>query len=242
MRAKLRRKFSCLHRIRPEFAAILNDSTHPDDMQKACEEVLVCRERVLWTAGIEIVVAAVSFVGFDVRRSPLVPCVSSCLLLLATLGYHGALVLSQIETVVHTLLSTSIAAAVCVNFVIETFAGTLDSTATMPPVWLLLLALVLPYFTLLGLAATSVFLGITMHDLRQMNEDGSISSEELETQAELARGQDMCCVCVSERKDAALVPCGHKAMCYRCSCQVQSRGLACPVCRTPITRVLRVFD
>eukprot|EP00435_Cladocopium_sp_Y103_P044053 s2087_g12.t1 len=242
MRAKLRRKFSCLHRIRPEFAVILNDSAHPDDMQKACEEVLVCRERVLWTAGIEIVVAAVSFVGFDVRRSPLVPCVSSCLLLLASLGYHGALVLSQIETIVHTLLSTSIAAAVCVNFVIETFAGTLDSTATMPPVWLLLLALVLPYFALLCLAATSVFLGITMHDLRQMNEDSSISSEELETQAELARGQDMCCVCASERKDAALVPCGHKAMCYRCSCQVQSRGLACPLCRTPISRVLRVFE
>ena len=88
--------FSGLHRIRPEFADILNDSTlgtqcflglsaqwpiawhrHPDDMQKACEEavwsvccnesnesmaltcwncsvqVLACRERVLWTAGIE---------------------------------------------------------------------------------------------------------------------------------------------------------------------------------------------
>ena len=23
--------------------------------------------------------------------------------------------------------------------------------------------------------------------------------------------QDMCCVCMAERKDAALVPCGHKA-------------------------------
>jgi len=194
-----------VHRIRPEFAVILNDSTHPEEVQKACEEILTCRERVLWTAGLEIVVAAVSFVAFDIRRSPLVPCVSSCLLLLATMGYHGALVLSQVETVAHTLLATSIAAAVC-------------------------------------LAATSVFLPLHMHDLRQLNEESSISEEELEEQAMQAQGQDLCCVCVTEPKDAALVPCGHKAMCYNCACQVQARGLRCPICRNSITRVLRVFD
>ncbi|CAK9045741.1 unnamed protein product [Durusdinium trenchii] len=213
MRAKLRRRFSCLHRIRPEFASIFDESAHPDEMQRACEEVLARREHVLWTAGLELVVAAMSFLGFDIRRSPLVPCVSSTLLLLAGIGYHGALVLSQAETVVHTLLSTSIAAAICVNFVIETLAGTFESTASMPPVWLLFAALVLPYFILMCLAATSVFLGLAMHDLRQMSEESSISSEELEMQAERVQGQDVCCVCAAERKDAALVPCGHKAMC-----------------------------
>eukprot|EP00913_Durusdinium_trenchii_P009131 g8581.t1 len=82
MRAKLRRSTPGLHRIRPEFASIFDESAHPDEMQRACEEVLARREHVLWTAGLELVVAAMSFLGFDIRRSPLVPCVSSTLLLL----------------------------------------------------------------------------------------------------------------------------------------------------------------
>ncbi|OLP78000.1 hypothetical protein AK812_SmicGene41880 [Symbiodinium microadriaticum] len=161
-----RKQFSCLHRLRPEISVILNDVTQPPEVLDSFHKVLGRRECVLWTTGIEMVIAAVSFVGFDIRRSPLVLIVSSVLLLLAAIGFHGALVVSQLHIFMHMLLATSIPAAVCINFAVEDFAGVFDGKSQTPS-WLLLLLLTLPYVVFLCLALVSFMLGIAVAELKQ---------------------------------------------------------------------------
>ena len=54
---------------------------------------------------------------------------------------------------------------------------------------------------------------------------------------------DLCEVClITQREDRmALVPCGHKRFCASCIAQVEAQGRGCPICRTPISVVLRIF-
>jgi len=236
---------SCNHCINPDIRSVIFDCRQPTNVLDVCDVVLRRREQAIWLGAVEIVVAAASFLGYDVRRSPMIPCVSSVLVLLAVFGLRGALKLNQKQIVCHALLAASVSGAICVNFVIETLAGVVDTKKDMPPAWLVLLVLVLPYFALLCLSAAGGLLGVALHELgTQLEEDDSsgFSSEELEANAAALQGYDLCCVCSERRKDAALVPCGHKAMCLNCAMNVQRRGLACPVCREPITQVLRVYD
>lgn len=46
-----------------------------------------------------------------------------------------------------------------------------------------------------------------------------------------------CVICMAKPEEVAVDPCGHLSMCQACAEQVQ----ACPVCRGPIGKLLRVF-
>ena len=54
---------------------------------------------------------------------------------------------------------------------------------------------------------------------------------------------DLCEVCLVEERDArhALVPCGHQRFCASCAARVEEEARGCPLCRTPITMVLRLY-
>jgi len=52
----------------------------------------------------------------------------------------------------------------------------------------------------------------------------------------------MCEVCLLVPRDGvALVPCGHARFCSACANTVTEMGNGCPLCRTPIDMVFRVF-
>jgi len=60
--------------------------------------------------------------------------------------------------------------------------------------------------------------------------------------AAAATEPDCCEVClVAPRDGFALVPCGHARFCESCANRVAADGGTCPVCRTYITVVIRVF-
>ena len=50
-----------------------------------------------------------------------------------------------------------------------------------------------------------------------------------------------CALCFERPVEAALLECGHAVSCFQCAQALTARGAACPVCRSPIARVLRVF-
>ena len=54
---------------------------------------------------------------------------------------------------------------------------------------------------------------------------------------------DLCEVCLVEERDArhALVPCGHQRFCASCAALVEEEARGCPLCRTPITMVRRLY-
>ena len=53
-----------------------------------------------------------------------------------------------------------------------------------------------------------------------------------------AQSDDLCCVCQDAKKTHAFVPCGHKCVCANCAAKCET----CPLCRTPVTAFLPIFD
>jgi len=53
--------------------------------------------------------------------------------------------------------------------------------------------------------------------------------------------QTLCAVCLDATKNAAFVPCGHRA-CRACADRCRSQSAGCPVCRAPVVDVIRVFN
>eukprot|EP00927_Polykrikos_kofoidii_P025267 TRINITY_DN22735_c0_g1_i1.p1 TRINITY_DN22735_c0_g1~~TRINITY_DN22735_c0_g1_i1.p1 ORF type:complete len:633 (-),score=81.75 TRINITY_DN22735_c0_g1_i1:56-1954(-) len=52
----------------------------------------------------------------------------------------------------------------------------------------------------------------------------------------------VCTVCLEKPADAAVVPCGHMCGCHDCLQMLQaSRSPLCPMCRGPLTSVIRIF-
>ena len=54
---------------------------------------------------------------------------------------------------------------------------------------------------------------------------------------------DFCEVCLVAPRDTriALVPCGHQRFCESCASEVHNQGRGCPLCRTPINVLLRLY-
>ena len=71
----------------------------------------------------------------------------------------------------------------------------------------------------------------------------SLPTDDSAAVADSAVSEPHCCeVClVAPCEGFALVPCGHARFCERCANRVANMGSGCPVCRTDITMVMRVF-
>lgn len=56
-------------------------------------------------------------------------------------------------------------------------------------------------------------------------------------------GKEASCVaCMSGRRAFAMVPCGHRCLCAECGEKIIAGQQACPICRGPISGVLRVYE
>eukprot|EP00750_Incisomonas_marina_P025855 INCI5728.1.p1 GENE.INCI5728.1~~INCI5728.1.p1 ORF type:complete len:489 (-),score=87.25 INCI5728.1:1256-2722(-) len=54
---------------------------------------------------------------------------------------------------------------------------------------------------------------------------------------------DMCIICLSDSKNAVLVPCGHQSMCHDCALEwlMSNPMRQCPICRQRVKRVQKIF-
>jgi len=50
-----------------------------------------------------------------------------------------------------------------------------------------------------------------------------------------------CAVCMDEPQNAICVPCGHNSTCVDCANVLAEKKQGCPVCRKPITQVVRFY-
>ena len=53
---------------------------------------------------------------------------------------------------------------------------------------------------------------------------------------------DPCVICMDAPKNGLFAPCGHRCACISCCEQIQQGDGICPICRSPIASVVRVFD
>ena len=59
---------------------------------------------------------------------------------------------------------------------------------------------------------------------------------------ERAASDDSCSICLTAAKTHVLTPCGHKCMCEQCAYAGYRAGSQCPICRSRVQSVMRVYD
>jgi hypothetical protein len=86
-------------------------------------------------------------------------------------------------------------------------------------------------------------LGALLYAFGEVKEELEVSANVGSTEPAKPRHDlRVCVICLSEEATLACVPCGHRSYCAPCAKQVRSRGFpSCPVCRTSVTDVLRVY-
>lgn len=78
-------------------------------------------------------------------------------------------------------------------------------------------------------------------------DEGDVSDNEVRDPPPSAdvepQSDELCEVCLVKQRDGrlALVPCGHQRFCSDCIEQVERQGHGCPICRSPINLVLRLY-
>lgn len=57
------------------------------------------------------------------------------------------------------------------------------------------------------------------------------------------RSTDVCCMCIDEPRDWAVIPCGHRAFCMSCITGYRESNpqKGCPICRAEIVLVCRIY-
>lgn len=50
-----------------------------------------------------------------------------------------------------------------------------------------------------------------------------------------------CTICSDGVIDSVVYRCGHMCMCMACGLELKAKGLKCPICRAPITDVIRAY-
>lgn len=78
---------------------------------------------------------------------------------------------------------------------------------------------------------------VTLSQSYSSDEHGGSSVETSAGGKKHRRRRPWCVVCMANPQEVAIDPCGHLSMCHRCATAVQ----ACPVCRGPIEKALRVY-
>ncbi len=53
-----------------------------------------------------------------------------------------------------------------------------------------------------------------------------------------AESKDACVVCMNNEKKCAIVPCGHRCLCYSCS---RSKLATCPICRKIVSSIIAIY-
>lgn len=62
-----------------------------------------------------------------------------------------------------------------------------------------------------------------------------------ENQMNQSSGSSSCVICLDAPVEGACVPCGHMAGCMSCLNEVKAKNWGCPVCRTKINQVIKLY-
>ena len=60
----------------------------------------------------------------------------------------------------------------------------------------------------------------------------------------MLKNEDLCVVCLEEKRNAIFYKCGHKITCMRCasSMKIRSNPLKCPLCRQIVVDVIKTYE
>jgi len=68
--------------------------------------------------------------------------------------------------------------------------------------------------------------------------NSELSQQILLEKLNIRADENLCSVCMLEKKNILLSPCNHLCVCEKCSPHI---NFICPICRTPVKNILKVF-
>ena len=83
---------------------------------------------------------------------------------------------------------------------------------------------------------------------KQKEEEGNKVPDipESTTEHEATQEEKSCTICFARTVECVLIPCNHKQVCTSCLKQIQQNNhhnkMICPVCRTPISKIIHIFE
>ena len=87
-----------------------------------------------------------------------------------------------------------------------------------------------------------MFYTANSEDNRNKCDASSESPREASVIVDTSSDEPLCCICLQEARDFAMIPCGHLCVCSACNTELVSRPqLRCPLCRTESTGTLRIW-
>lgn len=208
-----------------------------------CEELrgVVLRKRNAVIAGcvMQIVMSVVSISLYAVRETLLVPIGSAFISCMALCGFKGAARLKTPLILLHGVVTSGVLLAVILYSTMETLFGKVDSATTLPD-GVILLLFCIPYGVDLVVSVWALQLGDALMELgRRMGDQDRANVDPLHGPWG-DPNQPSCCVCMDRPQNTALIPCGHKVVCFPCSQNFPGRP--CPVCRRRVDTVTRIWD
>ena len=51
-----------------------------------------------------------------------------------------------------------------------------------------------------------------------------------------------CVICSEGSINSVMYRCGHMCVCMQCGLELKAQGLKCPICRAPITDIVRAYS
>mmetsp|Transcript_52937 Transcript_52937/g.141479 ORF Transcript_52937/g.141479 Transcript_52937/m.141479 type:complete len:249 (-) Transcript_52937:144-890(-) len=237
--------YQLMQYIPPEMKTLIDTVHENERVESLRQRLLIRRETTIRACIVEIFVSAGSIALYDLRRSMLIPIVNTVFVVLSAVGLHGAITLTSWKLQVHGFVTSGSLIALLLNFLMDALLTRTGLASDTLPGWVVLLVLFIPYSLNLACSLITLSLGKILSDFVEqiLAQDGFPGGERFEQQARDWAGQPTCCVCMEMPKDAALVPCGHKALCMICANKLHARWRGrCPVCRSSIRDVVRVFD
>lgn len=68
-----------------------------------------------------------------------------------------------------------------------------------------------------------------------------IPSSSVGNEGKQSNGNSTCVICLDSPVEGACVPCGHMAGCMSCLNEIKTKNWGCPVCRTKINQVIKLY-
>jgi len=78
--------------------------------------------------------------------------------------------------------------------------------------------------------------------LSQIDKLNDIDETEIQNQdGNNNNANNECIVCMGEEKDTLFLPCGHYCVCFKCGDEIKKGMKQCPICRSIVQSVTKVY-
>ncbi len=79
--------------------------------------------------------------------------------------------------------------------------------------------------------------------VKQQQPNGGLKlPEAMINEPDVGPGEKTCIICYERSIKTTITDCGHQIYCVSCTHSTVKQGTLCPICRVPITKIIRIYE